>query len=152
MEEKKAEKKYENKNEVIEIPLGKWLDKFRNNPWIVSTIFLAVVLIVVIVWTSVDSGTGEIVSTETAGQNVVNFINSNPSLDGQVNIVSSEQEGSLYKVTLNFQGQDVPVYTTMDGKFLISNVVPLEENTQNAQESYLSSISWEHCMQNIFSW
>lgn len=134
MEKKKAEHKEEPKpvhhvqsNETIEIPIGKWLGKVRTNPWIVATFFLAIALIVVIVWNSVDGSSSGISSNEAA-QNVVAFINSNPDLEGQVSLVSAEKEGSLFKVTLNYQGQDVPVYTTMDGKFLVSNVVPIDDS------------------------
>lgn len=137
MEEKKTDKKLttsketpkaEKAEEVVEIPVGKAMDKLRKNPWIVSTIFLALVLVAVIIWASMSGGFGSSttsVSAATAGDNVVKFINSNPSLQGQVSIVSTEKQDSLYKVTLSYQGQDVPVYATLDGKYLVSNVVPL---------------------------
>lgn len=133
MEKKKVEKKVEHslasheteKSEDIEIPLGKWLGKLRANPWIVSTIFLAVVLVFVIVLTSFDNSSAS-VSPEAAGQKVLSFIESNPDLGGKVTISSSVREGALYKVNLNYQGQEVPVYTTLDAKYLVSNVVPLE--------------------------
>ena len=122
----KSEHHHESKKDTIDIPVGKSLGKLRNNPWIASTIVLAIVLVVVIVMNGGISGNNYSVSSDVAAQNVITFLNSNPNLaQGGVDLVSSVREGELYKVTLNYQGQDVPIYATLDGKFLVSSIVPL---------------------------
>ncbi len=118
---------HEAKKDTVEIPIGKSLSKLRNNPWIASTFVLAIVLIVVIIINGGVKGNSPTVSADTAGASVVTFLNANPNLaDGGVTLVSSAREGELYKVTLKYQGQDVPIYTTLDGKFLVSSIVPLD--------------------------
>ena len=109
------------KSDVVEIPVGKWFAKIRGNLWIVSTIVLAVVLVIVIF---TNNSPTQSISADAAANSVVTFLNSNPNLDSEISIVSSEKDGSLYKVTLNYQGQDVPLYTTLDGKYLVGNIVP----------------------------
>ena len=126
---------HESKKDTIDIPVGKSLTKLRNNPWITSTIVLAVVLVVVIVMNGGISGNNPNVSSDVAAQNVITFLNSNPNLAaGGVNLVSSVREGELYKVTLKYQGQDVPIYATLDGKFLVSSIVPLSGDAGTATD------------------
>ncbi len=110
--------------EVIEIPIGKFLNgfnmnKMRENPWILSTLVLGIVLISFLVFGGGSGG----VSKDTAGQNLLDFINAQGN--GEASLVSVDKEGSLYSVVVNYQGQDIPVYVTLDGKNLVTDVVPL---------------------------
>jgi len=114
------------KKDTVEIPIG----KLRENPWIISTIVLGVALILVIAFAGKASITGNTVNAQTAGEKVLNFLESNPDLQGQVELVSVEDKGQVYEVTLNFQGQDVPIYTTLDGQYLISDLVPIDPTAE----------------------
>ncbi len=118
------------KKDTIEIPIG----KLKKNPWIISTILLAIVLVVVLVMYNKGGG---MVSADNAGESVVSFINNNPNLNSQVSLVKTEKEGQLYKVTLNYEGQEVPLYTTLDGKYLVSNIVPLSGDAAPADDGTL---------------
>ncbi len=97
----------------------------RNNPWIVSTVVLGIVLIVVLVMGGGGSGmTGNVISETDAGQNLIDFIESRG--DGtSASIVSVEKEDSLYKVVVDIDGQQTPVYVTLDGKYAIAQPIPL---------------------------
>lgn len=109
--------------DVVEIPVGKYLDKIRNNPWKVSTVVLAIFLVAVLVFYP-GSGGGDVVSREIASQNLIDFINvQSPSVSAE--IVSVEQEGSLYKAMVNVNGNEVPIYLTLDGEFAITSPIPL---------------------------
>ena len=118
------------KEEVVEIPVGKFISKLRNNLWIASTFVLAVVLVVVLIMNNGSVG-GNVVSADSAANSVVSFINNNPNLQSQVTLAKSEKDGQLYKVTLNYQGQEVPLYATLDGKFLVSSIVPLSADANS---------------------
>lgn len=107
------------KEDVIEIPLGKWASSVKKNPWILVTLVLAVVLIGSLVS---DGGIGGI-GANAAGQNVIEFINAQEQ--GSATLISAEREGDLYNIVLNYQGQEVPVYTTLDGEFLVSSLIPI---------------------------
>lgn len=136
------------KSDVIEIPVGKFFSKVRKNPWIVSTFVLAIALILIL---SFGKGIGgETVSKDKAGESVLKFLNSNPSLQGQVTLISVEKENSFYKATLAFNGQDVPVYVTLDGNYLLAGQpvslngeIPEQDNTslENADEVDESQMS-----------
>ena len=114
------------KPDTINVPIGKYFSKFRENPWIVSTILLVVVLIALMFFGGFGAGSGNTVSGDTAANNLISFIKSQPGTQGDVKVISNEKEGTLYKVTVDYQGQNIPVYVSMDGKYLITNVVPLD--------------------------
>lgn len=111
--------------DTIEINLGKHFGKIRENPWMLSTIVLIVVLLGVLIFGSLGGVSGELVSGREAGEKLVSFINSNSELGGGAELVSSERDGQLYQVTVNFQGQDIPVYVTLDGNYFVSSLVPI---------------------------
>ena len=129
------EKKKDASKDVIEIPVGKYFGKFRDNPWIISTIILGIVLIGIIIFAN-GKISGSAVSGDVATNNLISFIKSQNKGDiKDITVVSTEKEGSLYKVTINYQGQDVPVYVSLDGKYLIGNVVPLDPSLYSALDS-----------------
>lgn len=103
------------------------LGRLRENPWIISTIVLAIVLIGSIFFFSFRGMSGNVVSEDTAANNLVSFINTQGQGVGEVKILSTEREGQLYKVTLDLAGQSVPVYLSMDGKYLITNLIPIDD-------------------------
>lgn len=127
----------QNKSDVIEIPIGRYVKAVRSNPWIVSTLFLIVVVIILGILlfrgTSPGTVTGNVVSEDLAVQNLLSFIDSQGK--GSATLVSAEQEGSLYNVVVNFNGQDIPVFVTLDGKYLISDVIPLSAGSNPSSPS-----------------
>lgn len=117
-----AEKEEETKKSSI-------LNKIRANPWILATIFLALVLVVMLF---VKGGfTGSTISESEASEKLVSFVESQ---GGTADVISSEREGSLYKVTIGYEGQEIPVYVTLDGNFLVPSLIPLSaQDTADAQ-------------------
>jgi len=99
------------------------LDRMRQNPWILTTIFLAVVLVVY--FFSKGSLTGNVVSESVAAENLISFIEAQ---GGTADIVSTEQTGSFYTITISYQGQEIPVYVTLDGEFIAPSLLPLAIN------------------------
>lgn len=114
------------KEETIEIPVGKYLNAVRKNPWIASTFVLAIALVLVFIFGGL--GGGSTVSADEAGQKVLTFLNSNPNLAGQVSYVSAERDGQLYEITIQYDGTNVPVYATLDGEFLVEKSVALGDS------------------------
>src|SRR3989344_319080 len=91
-------------DDVIEIPLGKFIGNVRSNPWSASTIILAAILIAVLVFNYPGSVSVSKVAPSIAGQNALAFIQSNPSLEGEVSLVSVQESSGFYEVMLNYQG------------------------------------------------
>jgi len=113
MSEEKSEKKKENKKSDFDFK------KLMHNYWAISTVVLAVLLIIVLVFPRGTSGVG----TTAAAEKVINFVEEN---GGEATLVSTGEENGLYKITISIQGQAMPVYVTKDGKYLMPNAIPLE--------------------------
>lgn len=132
LEETKVEDQaLEQKKEVIEIPVGKFFGNIRKNPWVLSTIVLVIALAVLLFLKSGNSINGNTVNEDVAAEKLLSFINSQGR--GTATLVSAEQEGSLYKVIVNYQNQDIPVFLTLDGNYLVADRIPLIENPPGNQ-------------------
>lgn len=107
-EEKKVEKK--------KVPVSKMVKK---NPWILSTIVLAIVSLILLF--ALSSGS---VSQSTAGDVVLEI--AQQQLGDSVTLSSVEPfEGDFYLVTLAYEGQESDIVITKDGLNLIGGVTPV---------------------------
>jgi len=98
--------------------IQKFLSK-KENIWMSVSAVLVIALILVVVW---PSG----MSANAAGENLVNYLNTQVVADGGVVLKNVEAEGSLYKVNVIYNGQEIPVYTTKDGDYFIQGATPME--------------------------
>src|SRR3989344_4222707 len=125
--ESSESKRMNNKSGVIEIPLGKWFAGIRTNPWMPAAIVLALVLLGFFIFSGFDGGvTGNVVSEDVAGQNLLSFINAQGN--GIATLKDVQQVDGVYQATVNYQGQDIPVYVSLDGQYLISDRIPLTDS------------------------
>ncbi len=123
------------KTRVVREHTPSFLERARENPWIITSIVLAVLLLLVIVFGSMLFGGKEknnFVSSDVAAQNLISFINAQGK--GNATLVSAKQEGGLYNVVVEFKGQQVPVYVTLDGKNMVFSPVPLSLEAQTAAQ------------------
>src|SRR3989338_3945183 len=104
------------------------LSKARQNLWILATFILAIVLLFLI-FTKSSSFSSDIVGKDAAANNLLSFIKGQGS---NIQLVSSEQNGSFYQVVVNYQGQDIIVYLTLDGKYLVPQLIPLVVSNRSA--------------------
>lgn len=139
MANEKTEEEMEDDEEVEESEPVKrsrqvdYIEMARKNPWIVSTVVLGIVLIIVLVMNG-GGMTGNVVSSADAGQNLVDFIESRGTTGAS--IVSVEKVDSLYMAVVDIDGQQTPVYITLDGKYAITQPIPLTaEVTSNESAS-----------------
>ena len=113
---------------VVHEKKNKILSLMRANPWIVSTAFLAIILLVVLMF----SGSGE-VSSSTIGNKAVSFINDQLLAGkGKVVLDSVSEKNGLYEVTVDYNGNRVPTYFTKDAKFFVGDPSVLISLTGNA--------------------
>jgi hypothetical protein len=108
----------------------KILKNLSKNYWAISTIVLAILLLVTILF-FVESKL-EIVTSEEAGQAVLAFANNQGA---NAKLISTSDSGSLYEIILSIPGQDgtlqeIPVYVTKDGKTLVPQPISLEIKEQ----------------------
>jgi len=65
------------------------------------------------------AGMATVLTPQEAAKKCVDYINNNLVQTGQATLVSVEELSGIYNVTTSYQGQQIPVYVTKDGKFLI---------------------------------
>jgi len=126
MEEQSAVK--EEKKEVRTVYVSN-----NKNPWMIYTAVLAVIVVVLAFFLYSGRGgvTGDVIDKDKAAEKLVAYLNSRTG--GGVELVSSEEDGSLYKVMVSYQGDEIPVYVTKDGEYFVQGVVPItaSESTPN---------------------
>lgn len=105
--EKEAEKKEQN----LKKSLDRLMKKAKTNPWILVSIVLAIILIVIV----------SIQAFPTKGQVSKTVVDAlNEMVGGGVELQSVENTGSgIYTVKVIYQGNEIPVQVTRDGKYMI---------------------------------
>ncbi len=95
--------------------------------WKLVSIVLGVLLIVSLFFNFRGGfrSTGAVVETrglteEQLSKKVVDYVNNNLVRTGKVSFVSMEEMAGMYKVTISYQGRQIPVYTTKDGSYLFT--------------------------------
>lgn len=75
------------------------------------------------------------ISPDDTGKKVVDFINENLVASGtSASLVSVEEVSGVYKVITSYQGQEIPVYVTKDGKWLfLSQPLNTEQKIQKPE-------------------
>jgi hypothetical protein len=120
------------KENLEEKPKEEKLEKARKNPWIVSTFVLGILVLILLISNFSGAGlTGKTVSEDKAGQNLVNFANSQGV---EAELINVSSQGAFYKVYLSINDQVIPYLVTKDGKNFLSEsyLIPLavEEETE----------------------
>lgn len=111
--------------------------KVRENPWVISSVVLAILVIIMLV-SGFSGSSGKVVSQDKAAENLLGFLNEQTG--GGVTYVSSEEQGLLYQVTVAYNGQDIPVYVTKDGKYYVQGVAELSSSASDNTNTDTSSI------------
>ena len=101
----------------------KTLKDISQNYWAISTIVLAIILVVTILPSGITGGViGTEISAKEVGEKVLTFANAQYPDAGLVSITDN---GQFYEVILsNIQGQEVPVQITKDGENMVQ-LIPL---------------------------
>lgn len=96
---------------------------FGKNLWMIISIVLVILLIASF---AVGNG-GASVSKSEVEDKVMAYLQA--QVPGEVSITSVEKENGLYKLNILYQGQTIPLYATLDGKNLVSDLIPLSGST-----------------------
>jgi len=108
-------------------------EKFRENPWVLSTIVLGVVVIIFLLSSFGITGniTGSTISGSKAGQIVSDFASSQGVT---MDIIDVKTSGDLYEIVGSINGMESSFYLTKDGKNFISNLIPIGFEEENSNE------------------
>ena len=104
-------------------------EKLRKNPWILSTIVLGIFVVLLVVGNGM---TGNAISQDEAAQIVLNF--AEEQTGQEIELESVAETSGVYEVVIIFQGQEVPLYLTMDGKSLVQGLTPLASLSASQQQ------------------
>jgi len=125
-EEKPIEnKKIENKKTLT--------NKLRENPWILSTVVLAIFTVILFFGSFNNSITGNVVKGEDLAQKLLDFYSSSGAAGLEVESV--KEVSGVYVINFLYQGNTVPIYVTKDGKYAGSLSLLPDENTQNQTQN-----------------
>jgi len=103
-------------------------DKCRENPWIISTIVLAVVVLLYMI----PMG-GSSISADDAGKMLLDLYSSQ-GVEG-LELASVVESNGVYMATFQYQGSEVPIYVTKDGKLVGSlSAVPSSDDSVEPAE------------------
>lgn len=119
------------KAQVQETKKSDMLSKMRSNPWMMSTFVLGALLLLLLVLNGTGI-TGNTVGRDTVSDDVMAYLKT--QVQGEITLKSVEKESGLYKLTVEYQGDEIPVYATADGKNLVSGLVPLDGTVAGAGE------------------
>jgi hypothetical protein len=116
-------------NDPDSVDLSKVGKKVKKNPWIISTVVLAIVAIVLLVVNFSSGGitgafSGVQMSGDDAGEKLVEFLNTRTG--GGVEYQGFEDLGNLYQVNVEYENQQLPVYITKDGEYFVQGAIPME--------------------------
>ena len=98
----------------------KVMKTLSKNYWAISTVVLALLLIALL---ASGGSSGQTVSAQEAGQNLLSFANAQGA---EAELISTTEEGPFYEVVLSIEGQEVPLYVTKDGKSFTQQLVSLD--------------------------
>lgn len=103
---------------------------FPKNPWMISTILLAIAVIAgLVLFYLFYGGSSYIkqsptsVSPNQAGKSLVSFLNANTN--ATVTLENVTTMSGIYQVNINYQGRTLPLYTTKDGRYFIQSIIPI---------------------------
>ena len=125
----------------------KKVEKFfhkKENIWMSVSIVLAVLLVISLCFAFSGKSSG--ISKDAAGKKAVEFIQT--SFGANVSVFNNVTDlGKIYVMNVPYQGQDIPVYVTKDGKYFISSAIDMNavpsantpSNTANAPTEVVKS-------------
>jgi hypothetical protein len=102
-------------------------DKIRENPWIVSTLVLGILVAIFLISDFSGSTTGAygaVADKDVVQAKVMEFVNA--QVTEPVEVVSTNVKNGLYEIVVKYQGNDIPLYATLDGVNLVQGVTPID--------------------------
>ncbi|MCK5603218.1 hypothetical protein KAR91_15150, partial [Candidatus Pacearchaeota archaeon] len=103
----------------------------RENPWMLSTMVLGAIVLVLLFLGNFSGGiTGNVVaagvvSADTVGDNLVEYLNTVAEED--VTLIDVEDDGFMYLVTVEYRGEELPIYVTKDGERYTPSLLPITD-------------------------
>jgi len=133
MEEEKKEEHEHHEHVEHTSKKNNLTEKVRENPWMLGTFVLSVLVVALLLLTFTGGITGNAISSSAAAEKTLAFYESAGISD--LTLASIEEISGLYQVNLNYKGSVVPVYITKDGKNIAESLIPLESSSSTETET-----------------
>lgn len=118
------------------VPVTEKYKKSKPNFWAILALILGILLVASIITDGFDLTGAATLSKEEAAAKALAFINEELLQGGsRAQLVTAIDEGELYHLKLNLQGQPVDIYVTKDGELLFPQAINMEEAAQEASGS-----------------
>jgi len=142
MSEKDSEKNHDGKQEHHSRKKISHVKKVRENPWIISSVVLGILILVMLISGFGCNVSGNAISEADIGPAAVGFVNTE-LLQGQGSVTLSDvsQEDGFYKVVVDYNGQSVPVYFTKDGYYMGSVLASVSLGEDVSDEKVDTSVT-----------
>ncbi|MEK6914789.1 MAG: DsbA family protein [Nanoarchaeota archaeon] len=114
-----------NHSDTIKIPKLK-----IQNYWKLTSIILIILVLILLFKNPFFSRS---ISGEKAGKDIVDYLNARTN--GGVTYNSYKDLGNLYEITVDYQNKKFPVYITKDGSYFIQSLSPIEEDSEETQNT-----------------
>lgn len=124
MAEEKIEPKFEQKT------------KSKINPWMVSTLVLVVIVLVVVGFSLTGKATAGAVPSGEIGNKVKAYVEDNllPT-GGTIDVINVSETNGVYLITTSYQGREIPIYMTKDGKYMFLSAVDITKPVEQPEET-----------------
>ncbi len=109
--------------------------KYKRIPthnWAITTYILGVIVVILIIYMLSGKGiSGNVISGNEINGQIENFVNTQLIQGGGAEISNVEKESGIYKAIITIEGDAVPVYFTLDGKFITQGreLIPISSAT-----------------------
>lgn len=123
--------------------------KVRENPWIISSFVLAILVVIIVISSFGGSMTGKVISEKQAGENLVDYLSSVGYSGFEVSNV--ESIGSIYLINTTYQGSEVPFYITKEGYVVGNSLISIvpedssEEKIPELENPTAELYIWSYC-------
>jgi protein-disulfide isomerase len=132
-EENQCEKIEHSQGEISENKSVQSLtEKFRENPWMLSTVILGVLVLIFLVGSFGGTGfaiTGGAIGVDNVGSNFIQFAEN--QVEG-IKVLGVTEENGFYNIEYSSSKGDGIVQVTLDGKFLVTGLIPMNEEVPTA--------------------
>lgn len=111
----------------------------RVNPWFISSIILIILLIGVLITPKTPTGMVTEPTTLTAEEvadKAIDYLNENLVQAGTTaTLVSVKERSGVYEITTKYQGREIKVYATKDGKLLLTGEFDMTKKLEKPEQT-----------------
>ena len=106
------------------------IKKHSKNYWAIAAVVLGVLLLLLLFSKTIGfSITGSAIGLNQAGEKIAE---SAQAQGVNAEVLKVNDKGSLYEVLLSIEDQQVPIYITKDGEYMVQGIMPLTAETPQA--------------------